>query len=136
MMVSYSGFTSETREYIKKAMDYTGINILLFDNEDIDKISKATSTNEEISNVYEIFKRETKLVADMRNSTNSSTSKMQFEMMLYKVIKENALTENDYSRAKEFIETIELPLPSYEDDKFKEIYRKKYKNYLRLNTKI
>ncbi|MFW6030333.1 MAG: restriction endonuclease [Halanaerobiales bacterium] len=134
IMVSYSGFTSETREYIKKAMTYTGINILLFDQEDIDRISSSSSTNEEISNVYDIFKRETKLVADIRNSNYSRTTKMQFEMMLYKVTKENSLTENDYSRAKAIMESLELTLPSYKDDQFEEVYRNKYKVYSRLNN--
>lgn len=60
MIFSTSGFVSEMRPYVNKAIISTGINIYLFDNEDIEKMADNSNA------IYEIFARENRIIENVR----------------------------------------------------------------------
>jgi predicted transcriptional regulator len=132
IIVSNSGFTDGVREYINKSMIATGINILLFDRNDLEKIANSKSTNEEISNVYSVFKKETNYVAKIRNSNNNEMSKIQLDMFLINVIKQYSLSDSDYKVAKIKIDESGLEFPDLNEEEFKELFKEKYKSYSRM----
>jgi len=60
MIFSTSGFVSGMRPYVSKSILSTGINIYLFDNEDIENMTKNSNA------IYNAFERENKIMEKIR----------------------------------------------------------------------
>jgi hypothetical protein len=66
IIFSTSGFVSNMRPYVNKSILSTGINVYLFDNEDIELISKNPNA------IYQIFERENKIIEGVREGTEGN----------------------------------------------------------------
>lgn len=118
LIFSTTGFTGTTRQYVKEAILSLGINIMLFDDQDLTKITTDTK------NILNIFERENRIVKTIRTGDNCYWLSILLSHILPELITQNSWGVDDFDKARSYMLSENIIDNKVSKDEFKREYQK------------
>lgn len=118
LIFSTTGFTGSSRQYVKEAILSLGINIMLFDDQDLVMIA------EDPKNILKILERENRIVKTIRTGDTRYWLSILFSKLLPDLVAQNSWSRNDFDKARSFMLNENLIDNKISKEEFKEYYLK------------